>query len=449
MIKNSKKRTMNNPNLANNNQVSNNNPSPINTPVQKKEKVNYFWIVAIALLFFYFGAAWKTSQFSESDKSENKKLISSITDPESVLKNINRSKPENVDFGIFWEAWNKIHKYYVDKEKLDPQKRVYGAIDGMIKAIDDPYSGFMDPETSKDFNSDMEGSFEGIGAELGIKDEILTVISPIDDMPAQSAGILAGDKIIKIDGKMTADISIDEAVKRIRGPKGTDVTLTIFRINKENEAKDITITRDTIELKSVIYEKKEDNIGYIRINKFVEDTSREFNREITKAIADDSKGLVLDVRNNPGGYLNVSIEMASKFISKGEVVVWEEEKNGERKAFNAIGGASLSEVPVVILINEGSASASEIIAGALRDNNGSKLIGTQSFGKGSVQQLETLEDDSSLRITVAKWLTPSGESIHETGLVPDIIVELSDEDIENENDTQLQCAIEELKNSIN
>jgi carboxyl-terminal processing protease len=248
---------------------------------------------------------------------------------------------------------------------------------------------------------------------------------------------------------MTSDISIDEAVRRIRGPKGTDVTLTVFRINKDNEAKDITITRDTIELKSVIYEKKEDNIGYIRINKFAEDTSREFNREITKAIADDSKGIILDVRNNPGGYLNVSIEMASKFISKGDVVVWEEEKNGEKKAFNAIGGASLSEVPVVVLINEGSASASEILAGALRDNNGSKLVGTQSFGKGSVQQLETLGDNSSLRITVAKWLTPSGESIHETGLEPDIIVEFSDEDIENENDIQLQRAIEELRNSIN
>ncbi|MDA3814831.1 MAG: S41 family peptidase [Patescibacteria group bacterium] len=435
---------MSNSNLNNNSDLNQNYH-----PVEKYKKGNnFFWILIIAIICFYFGAAWKNSQFLENDNFERKALIESLTNPSSVLKNTDKNKPEDVDFSIFWEAWNKIDRYYVDADKLDSQKRVYGAIEGMIEAVGDPYSGFMDPETSENFNSEMEGSFEGIGAELGVKDEILTVISPIDNMPAQAAGIRAGDKILKINDETTADISIDEAVKKIRGPKGTDVTLTIVRLNGDSETKDITITRDTIELKSVLYEKKDDNIGYIRINKFAEDTAREFNKEITKAIADNSKGLIIDVRNNPGGYLNISIEIASKFIPKGDVVVWEMERNGKKKAFKALGGAALSEIPVVVLINEGSASASEILAGALRDNKGSKLIGAKSFGKGSVQQVEPLKDDSNLRITIAKWLTPSGASIHETGLSPDIEVELSDDDIENENDVQLQRAIDELKNQL-
>ncbi len=438
---------MNNIEPAKNNTPSN---SSNNIPVRKKENTNLFWMVAIALLFFYFGAAWKTAQFSvENENAGPQKLINSLVDPKNVLKNAEKNKPGDVDFGVFWEAWNKIDRYYVDESKLDSQKRVYGAIDGMVKAVGDPYSGFMDPEMAKDFDSEMEGSFEGIGAELGMKDGILTIISPIDGMPAQKAGLQAGDKIFKINGEMTADISIDEAVRKIRGTKGTEVVLSIVRINGEkSETKDFTVTRDTIELKSVTYEKKENNIGYIRINKFVEDTSKEFNREVTKAIADNSKGIVLDVRNNPGGYLNVSIEIASKFVTKEKVVVWEEEKDGEKKAFKAIGGASLSEIPVIVLVNEGSASASEILAGALRDNNGSKLIGTKSFGKGSVQQLETLKDGSSLRITIAKWLTPSGGSIHEKGLEPDIVVEMSDDDLKNKNDLQLQRAMDELKNVI-
>lgn len=421
-----------------------------NIPVRKKENVNFFWMLAIAMLFFYFGAAWKSAQFlAEDENVDPQKLINSLVDPKNVLKNAEKNKPGDVDFGVFWEAWNKIDRYYVDESKLDSQKRVYGAIDGMVKAVGDPYSGFMDPEMAKDFDSEMEGSFEGIGAELGMKDGILTIISPIDGMPAQKAGLQAGDKIFKIDGEMTADISIDEAVRRIKGAKGTEVVLSIVRIKgEESETKDFAIIRDTIELKSVTYEKKENNIGYIRINKFVEDTSKEFNREVTRAIADNSKGIILDVRNNPGGYLNISIEIASKFVAKEKVVVWEEEKDGERKAFKAIGGDSFSEIPVVVLINEGSASASEILAGALRDNNGSKLIGTKSFGKGSVQQLETLKDGSSLRITIAKWLTPSGASIHDKGLDPDIVVEMSEDDIENKNDLQLQRAMDELKNVI-
>ena len=437
--------------MENNNQTQLRAPqtNPVNQRLKRKNKINFLWIIAIAILFFYFGAVWKTTQLSENNNGKTAQLIKTFSDPENVFKNINKNKPKEVDFGIFWEAWNDLEKYYVDKEKLDPQKMVYGAIDGMVKSIGDPYSGFMDPEMSNDFNSDMEGSFEGIGAELGVKDGVLTIISPIDDTPAKRAGLQAGDKIFKIDGEVTNDMSIDEAVRKIRGPKGTKVVLTIVRTNGETKTEDFEITRDTIELKSVIYEKKEGGIGYIRINKFAEDTAREFNKEMTKAIADNSKGIVLDLRNNPGGYLNVSVEIASKFIPKGEVVVWEEERSGEKTAFKAIGGASFSEIPVVVLINEGSASASEILAGALRDDNESKLIGTKSFGKGSVQQLEDLEDNSSLRITIAKWLTPSGKSIHETGLDPDIEVELSDEDIENNNDVQLQRAIEELKNSIN
>lgn len=420
----------------------------LNNKKRKNFIGNLLLILALAALFFYVGASWeKNKKVAENNSSDALSFIKTLSDPKDLFTNVDKDKPDKVDFGIFWEAWKKIDNRYVDEEELDSQQRVFGAIKGMVGALDDPYSAFMNPEETKKFGSEMQGSFEGIGAELGMKEGVLTVISPIDGMPAEKAGLRAGDKIFKINGDLSSDITIDEAVEKIRGKKGTEVTLTIVR-NGDDKTKDITIIRDKIELKSVIYEKKDGNIAYIRITKFSEDTSREFNKEAAKAVADSSKGIILDLRNNPGGYLNVSVEIASKFMPKGEVVVWEEKRDGEKSSFKTIGGDIFGEVPVVVLINEGSASASEILAGALRDNNQVKLIGNKSFGKGSVQQLEDLSDGSSLRITIAKWLTPSSKSIHEVGLEPDIKVEISEEDIENQNDSQLKKAEEELKKEM-
>jgi len=415
-----------------------------------KRKYGFLSLVLIGIFFFYIGLAWGGKKnTSENSPIENiTSFMEEFSNPSDLLKNTTKSQSDEIDFSIFWKVWDEVSEKHISNGDLDTQAMVYGAIRGMVKAVDDPYTSYMDPEESEEFATGMEGSFEGIGAELGIRDNILTVIAPISGMPAEEAGLRAGDKIIKINDEMTADISIDEAVKKIRGPKGTPVRLTVISIEAV-ESREVEIIRDTIDLKSVSYEQKWGNIAYIRISSFTEDTADEFNKEITKVIADNNKGIVIDLRNNPGGFLNVAIEMASRFIPRGEVVVQEQHRKGNVENFKSIGGNVFSETPVVVLINEGSASASEILAGALRDVNGSKLVGKKSFGKGSVQQLEAFADGSSLKVTIAKWLTPSGQSINETGLEVDKEVEITESDIKGGWDPQLNVALEEVVSQIN
>ncbi len=410
-----------------------------------QKQYGIFWLILIGVLFFYVGLAWGKKQVTpeNSPMEALTSFVSELSSPSSLLKNTNKDKSDKIDFNIFWKVWNKLEKQYVNSSSLDSQAMVYGAIDGMVRAIKDPYTNYMDPEESNEFTTGMEGSFEGIGAELGMKDNILTVIAPISGMPAEKAGLKAGDKIIKINEEMTADISIDEAVKKIRGPKGTEVVLTVIS-NEATKTKEIKITRDTIDLESVHYEQKWGNIAYLQITSFTEDTADEFNKEITKAIADNNKGIVLDLRNNPGGFLNVAVEIASRFVPRESVVVQEKHQDGRIENFKSIGGDVFSEIPVVILVNQGSASASEILAGALRDINGSKLIGKKSFGKGSVQQLEKFSDGSSLKVTIAEWLTPSGQSINKIGLDVDIELDITDSDVKNNWDPQLNSALEEM-----
>ncbi len=409
----------------------------------------FFWLILISISFFYIGLAWgkKTDSPENGIVNNLANFVTELSNPKDLFRNIDKNQPEKVDFEIFWNVWNKVSEKHINNGDLDPKIMIYGAIKGMVKAVGDPYTNYMDPEEANTFSMSIEGSFEGIGAELGIRDDILTVIAPITGMPAEKAGLRAGDRIIKINNEMTSDITIDEAVRKIRGPKGTEVALTVIGQNA-SETKEIKITRDTIELQSVNYEQKWGNIAHIQITSFTEDTAEEFNKEITKVIADNNKGIVLDLRNNPGGFLNVAIEIASKFVPRGSIVVQEKHRDGTIENFKSIGGNVFSETPVVVLINEGSASASEILAGALRDVNGSKLVGKKSFGKGSVQQLEKFSDGSSLKVTVAKWLTPSGLSINEEGLGVDIEVELSEYDIKNKIDAQLNKALEEAVNQI-
>jgi len=410
---------------------------------------SFFWLVFIGILFFYTGLAWGKKQSNSNDSPIDSltSFVEEFSSPSSLLKNTDKNKPEQVDFEIFWKVWDKIDKKYVNNKNLDSQAMVYGAIKGMVKSVGDPYTSYMDPEEAEEFTTGMEGSFQGIGAELGLRDNILTVIAPISGMPAEKAGLKSGDKIIKINDEMASDITIDEAVKKIRGPKGTEVRLTVISI-QATKTKEIKIIRDTIDLQSVKYEQKWGNVAYVQIASFTEDTANEFNKEITKVIADNNKGVVIDLRNNPGGFLNVAVEIASRFVPRGSIVVQEQHQDGSIDNFKSIGGDVFSEIPVVLLINEGSASASEILAGALRDLNGNKLIGQQSFGKGSVQQLENFADGSSLKVTIAKWLTPSGQSINETGLEADIEVEITDADIENKWDPQLNKALEEIVKQI-
>ncbi|MDD5590040.1 MAG: S41 family peptidase [Candidatus Portnoybacteria bacterium] len=354
------------------------------------------------------------------------------------------SKPENVDFSLFWDAWARVQERYVGRSALDYQKMVFGAISGMVKAIGDPYTVFMPPEDSKKFSEDIKGSFEGVGMEIGIRKEVLTIIAPLENSPAKRAGLMAGDKILKIDDNMTSDLTLDEAVSKIRGPKGSQVALLVSR-DSWDEAKEFKITRDVIEVPVISYELKNTGskqIAYIRLYQFSENAGTEFKKIADQILNSSAQGILLDLRGNPGGYLEISVDIASWFLKSGELVVAEDYGNGEKNENKSYGYNKLGHYPLVILIDQGSASASEILAGALRDNRGVKLVGEKSFGKGSVQKLEDLPGGSSLKITVAKWLTPSGHSIADAGLEPDEKVEITEKDIEAGKDPQLDKALE-------
>ena len=348
--------------------------------------------------------------------------------------------PDDIDFSLFWEAYHKLQEKFVDKSKIDTKKIIYGAVSGMVKSLGDPYTVFLTPEESKRFLEDVKGTFEGVGMEIGIKKGQLQVIAPLEGTPAYKAGLKAGDKILKINDTPTVDLTLEEAVSMIRGPKGTKVRLTIYREGWEKE-KEIEIVRDVIEVPSLRWEEK-DGIIYIRIYQFTEKASLDFAKASIQILKLPSKKIVLDLRDNPGGYLEVAQDIAGWFLEKGKVVVIEEFSNGERKEYKSEGPSYFSDYTIVVLINGGTASGAEILAGALRDNLGTLLIGEKSFGKGSVQELERLRE-GYLKITIAKWLTPKGELISDVGLEPDEVVKIPEEE---EKDLQLERAIEILKN---
>jgi len=362
-----------------------------------------------------------------------------------IFFNRELGKPEAIDFSLFWDALSKIEERYVDSDKIDYQKMLYGAISGMVESLGDDYTIFMPPEKTDSFVKSVSGkdSFEGVGMELGIKEKILTVVTPIEGTPAFKAGIKSGDKILKINDETTEGMTTEKAVSLIRGEKGTQVTLTIVRKNLD-KPKEYTLTRDTIEVPVIRWEMLENDIAYIKIYQFTANLPSKFEDIVTQLLGDNAKKIIIDVRNNPGGYLETAVDVASWFLPENAVVVKEEFKNGEESEYKSEGYKSLQNFQTVVLVNGGSASASEILAGALRDIRGIKLIGEKTFGKGSVQTLENFRDDSSLKITVAKWLTPSGVSIADEGLKPDVEVELTEDDANNERDPQLDKAIEIL-----
>jgi len=354
--------------------------------------------------------------------------------------------PEELDFSLFWQAWHKLQENFVNKEKFDIQKMIYGAISGMVKSLEDPYTVFFNPEETERFKQDISGRFEGVGMEIGIKKGQLQVIAPLEGTPAQKAGIRAGDKILKINDTLTSDLTVDEAVNLIRGPKDTEVTLTISREEWETP-KEFKITRAVIEIPSLKLEVKDSNIVYLKLYQFTEKASFDFNKTAIDILNSPAQKIILDLRNNPGGYLEVAQDIAGWFLEKGQVVVIEDfGKEKKQEVYKVQGNSLLLSYPIVVLINQGSASASEILAGALRDNRDIKLIGEKSFGKGSVQELEKLREGSSLKITIANWLTPKGKLITDVGLEPDIKVEMTEEDYEQGKDPQLDKAIEIIKN---
>lgn len=346
----------------------------------------------------------------------------------------------------FFEALNLVRFEYIKKD-IDLNKVIQGAIRGMLNALDDPYTRYMDPQALKREQEDMFlGHFGGLGIIISIKDDQLTIISPIEDTPAYRAGIKAGDKIVEIDGKSTEEINLNEAVDILRGERGTKVTLGIKRENVE-EVLEITIIRDIIEVKAVKNEVmgKNNNLGYIRITTFNVNTEPELEEVLNKFKKDSNiQGIILDLRNNPGGLLNSSIEVASKFIKDGPIVHIKD-RDGITDTINSRGN-KYPEWPLFVLVNEGSASASEIVAGAIQDSGRGKLLGERTFGKGVIQQVFNLYDDSGIAITTSEYYTPSERSIDHVGINPDILVEPGED---SEQDIQLNKAIQLLEEEIN
>jgi len=362
-----------------------------------------------------------------------------------LLKVCDTCQPTDVNFSLFWDAYNQLKSKFVDSSKITNEAVLYGAISGMAKSLGDPYTTFFNPTEAKKFTDELAGYFGGIGIEIAIKKAQLTVVSPLENTPAQRAGLRAGDVIVKIDGKDTAAMTDDEAVTLIRGNSGTKVVLTIYRAGWTG-TKDFSITRDTIKIPSLKWELLEGDIADIKLFQFSQNLNSDFNKAALEILNSPAKKIIIDLRNNPGGYLEIAQNIAGWFIEHGKTVVIEDFGTQKPQTiYKSEGNAKFLSYPTVILINQGSASASEILAGALQDNNGTKLIGEKSFGKGSVQEGVNMTDGSFLKITIAKWLTPKGTSISEKGLDPDVEVKLTDADFEQGLDPQLKRAIELLK----
>lgn len=355
--------------------------------------------------------------------------------------------PENlpVDFSLFWDAWNILEEKYPDHTKVSSEEKLWGAISGLVATYDDPYTVFFPPKESKSFNESISGEFDGVGMEVGIKDKLLTVIAPIKDTPAFRAGIKSGDKILKIDDTESTGLTLDSAINLIRGKKGTSVRLLIVR-EGENESKEYSIIRDTISLPSLETTMRDDGIFVIRLYNFSAKSPGLFRDAMFELKKKNTDKLILDLRGNPGGYLEASVDIASWFLEKGKPVVIESFGDNEREeTYASKGYATLfgKKLDIVILVDNGSASASEILAGALHDHEIATIVGTTTFGKGSVQELIKLTKDTSLKITIAKWFTPNRVSISDQGIVPDVVVEASSVK-EEDTDPQLEKAVELL-----
>jgi len=386
------------------------------------------FIIGILLFGFYLGY---------SNKPEIEK-VSSLLNKETQVGT-------NADFNAFWKVWNTLKEKSIYSDKITDQDLVWGAIEGLAGASGDTYTVFFPPKENKSFNEEILGSFSGIGAEIGLKDKILTIIAPLKDTPAFKAGLKSGDKIIKIDNVSTSGMSIDEAIEMIHGPVGSLVTLNIFR-QDEKDTRDITIKRDKVQIPIIDTELREDGIFVISFYSFSENSANLFKDALLKFVDSKSDKLILDLRGNPGGYLDSAIDIASWFIDEGKVVLKEDSGNGENSKVYRSHGPRLfdDKLKFVVLVDGGSASASEILAGALSEHKIATLVGEKTFGKGSVQELVKITDDTSLKVTVANWYTPNGVSISLSGLKPDVEVPFTLKDFENKKDPQMDKAVEIL-----
>jgi len=406
------------------------------------------WLAVILVALGFSLGTWLGSNTANNFKPQT--IIKGVSNTSTTtLGNVNNKTSEvpdylkkDVDFKLFWEVWNLVKDKYYVKNVADTQL-FYGSLEGMVAALNDPYSVFLTPQNSDQFQEDLKGSFEGIGTEIAVKDNKLIIVTPLPDTPAMAAGLRPRDWIIKIDGTSTENMRADQAVTLIRGKKGTTVTLNIYR-DGFKEPKDYKIIRDNINVKSLTWEYR-DNILYLKTRQFNDDTLPLFDQAIEEMLSKKNvKGIILDLRSNPGGYLESAIEMAGEWAD-GQPVVIEKLRDGTEVKHQANRPAQLAGFKTVVLVDAGSASASEIVAGALQDYGLAKIVGEKTFGKGSVQELSNLPDGSAIKLTIAKWFTPKGRSIDEQGITPDVSIDLTEEDFNKDRDPQLDKALELLK----
>lgn len=405
------------------------------------QKKQYLTILKSVLVFWAFIAVFALGTFTGTRDS-----VKSFLTPKTTSAQTNIS--EGKDMTQFWRVWEIMRNQYpfLEKEPTDKEK-IYGAIAGMVDAYEDPYTVFFPPKEAKLFNDSVKGSFGGVGMEVGVKNNFITVISPLKDSPAERAGILSGDIILEINETKTDTMDIDTAISLIRGEKGTSV---VFKIARKNSSEPVilSVIRETISI-PVIDTEIQEGVFIINFYSFTENSAELFRDALDLFAKSEAQSLIIDLRNNPGGYLDAAIDIASFFLPEGTVIVRENTGENTTETIHAsLGYDSVSAKKIIVLINEGSASASEILAGALAENKIATTIGKTSFGKGSVQQLITLPDKSSLKITVAKWFTPKGVSISEKGIIP--MIEVTEKPVLNEKTDQwsdpiLKRALQEAK----
>ncbi|MEK9129933.1 MAG: S41 family peptidase [Patescibacteria group bacterium] len=413
----------------------------------------FFFLILVFLIFLSFFVGVRVGKRSapidfgkvELTDNKNSNIVPEVKDDKKSQVD------ENIDFDLFWQVWNSIKKDYIGREKVTDKQLFYGSLKGMVDSLNDPYSVFLDPENAKEFYDDLQGDFEGIGAELAIRNNILTVIAPLANSPAEKAGIKSGDQIYRIDKLDAINLSLENAVTKIRGKGGTKVILTIKR-NNVSELKEVAIIRSKIHIGSVEWKLIENDkeIIHLTIRQFNDDIKSEFREAIDKILSQEKrpKAIILDLRNNPGGFLDASVEIASYWLPSNTVVV-KEKFDGQEKEYKTENNSVLDKIQTIILINQGSASASEILTGALQDYKKATTVGEKTFGKGCVQKVEDLSGGSMLKLTVADWLTPLGRIINDKGIDPDIKIEMTQSDYEQDKDPQLQKAIELIHNSKN
>ncbi len=413
-----------------------------NTSVEKKKSLKNYkqnpWLLIICVTLVVATSAFSIGLMLGRQGS----IRAAVPEGEGIVLNqgdISEKLSEDVDFRQFWAVWNLVKETY-HQQPVSDLDLYYGAVHGVLEALDDPYSTFFDPSEAEAFESALQGSFEGIGAEIGLRDDQLQIIAPLPGTPAEKAGLKTGDVILKIDDLDTEGMTVEEAVTHIRGEGGTEVVLKVARQDIPDSI-DIHIVRDVIVIESVRYAISEDKVATISIFTFNQDTDRLFDAAVKELLDKDIKKIVLDMRGNPGGLLTSAIHVSSAWVGNQPVVL--EKTQAGQKSLTGFGNAPLKDIPTVVLVNGGSASGSEIVAGALQDYKSAQIIGTQTFGKGSVQDYRDLPDGSAVKITIAEWLTPLGRSINKEGITPDVVVEVSLENLEE--DVQMNKALELLK----